>query len=228
MNWGTLFVVAAFFALSVALFVTATLWAVIRRAPGTVEACRVSDVRDGLVEVEGELDACGELRAPISGRSVAAWEVVVEQEEGLFSWRPVVLVSSSESLAVVDASGRIELAVAPEQLRVSGPSLSGRAGPFLAPPPAVLRLLRRRGCDPRGVIFCRGFRWRERVLRPGDHVRVCGVAQWTTVTPSSAVEARSEHGATGGYRGLEMNAVLRAHEGQPVQIKSLECTGTAR
>lgn len=212
---------AAVFALTVGLLVTAILWAVIRRAPEVSEACRVSEVEDGLVEVEGALEACGALRAPLSGRAAAAWEVVVEREEGLFSWRPVVVVSSAEALAVVDDSGRIELAVPPEQLRVSAPALSGRAGPFRAPPPAVLRLLRRRRCDPRGVIFCRGFRWSERVLRPGDHVRVRGVAQWTTLAPSASAAGRPGGRGTGGYRGLETNAVLRAQAGQPVQIKTV-------
>jgi len=213
--------VAAFFAFTVGLVVTAIIWSVIRRSPAGADVCPVSDIEDGLVEVEGALDAIGALRAPISGRSAAAWEVIVEREEGLFSWSPVVVASNSEALAVVDGSGRIDLLVAPEQIRVSGPTFSGRAGPFHAPPPAVLRLLRRGGWDPRGVIFCRGFRWRERVLRPGDQVRVRGVAQWTAATSTTQDGCARPTGTTGGYRGLEVNAVLRAQAGQPVKIRTV-------
>ncbi|MGB1700908.1 MAG: hypothetical protein ACPHRO_13200, partial [Nannocystaceae bacterium] len=124
----------ALFALTLGLVVVAVLWAVVRRAPQEGAVCPVSKVTDGLVEVEGRLDAAGDLRAPISGRAAAAWEVIVEREEGFFSWDPVVVASSTEALAVVDDSGRIDLRMAPEQLRVSGPAFTGRAGPFHAPP----------------------------------------------------------------------------------------------
>ena len=175
------------------------------------------EVRDGVVEVAGRVVAEGHLRAPISGRPAAAWELVVERERGMFSWSPVVIRSGSEPLTLEDGSGRVHIEATPSQLRVHGPALTGRAGPFRAPPQAVLRVLVAQGCDPRGVIFCRGFRWYERVVSPGDEIRVRGVAQWTSqgLKGASARPARTAP----GYRGMPVRAVLRAEAGASLHLR---------
>lgn len=188
--------------------------------------CAVGDIEDGIVEVEGTLEAPGLLRAPISGRRAAAWELVIELERGMFSWTTVVARSAAESLSLVDASGRVSLEADAPQLRVHGPALCGRAGPFAAPPRAVLKLLWAHGCDPRGVIFCRGFRWYERILAPGDAVRVRGVAQWTTRGSDSGapMPARPE---AAGYRRMDMQAVLRPHEGTQLHLRPAAAAASA-
>jgi hypothetical protein len=142
--------------------------------------------------------------APISGRSGLGWRVLVEQESVL-GWVTVVELSEFGDFELEDDSGSIRVRAADSPITLEVAELRGRGGPFSPPPASVERLIVG-ATDPHGVLFHKGFRWREWVLEDGREIVVRG-------------RVVSEPGeASLGYRRLSDELVLAGGAAAPLVV----------
>lgn len=143
--------------------------------------------------------------APISGRRGLGWRVLVEEERGMHGWAPVVDHSEFGDFEIEDASGSIRVRASDTPITLEVAELRGHGGPF-APPPAAVERMIAKTASTHGVLFHKGFRWREWVLGEGREV---------------IVRARvvSEPGDESlGYRRLSEELVLAGGAAQPIEI----------
>jgi hypothetical protein len=182
---------------------------VIRSRPRAVRAARtIASLTPGWAEVRGLARAGarrGEIKcAPISGRSGLGWRVVVEQELGI-GWVMVVEDSEFGDFELEDHSGSIRVRAADSPITLEVAELRGRGGPFSPPPASVERLIVG-ATDPQGVLFHKGFRWREWVLEDGREIIVRG----------RVVSEPGEHSL--GYRRLSDELVLAGGVESPLVV----------
>jgi hypothetical protein len=161
---------------------------------------RIADVREGtLVKVQGRLEfAAQPLRAPLSGRSCAYYEAIVEErrKRGKSSyWREIIRETAAEEFLLRDESGEalIDLVADNVLLTLDAHYSSGM---FDNAGPNEERFLSKHGHSSTGWIFNRTLRYREGVLAGGETVVVCGVA-------------RKDHNG---------RWVLRRAQGQPLMV----------
>jgi hypothetical protein len=157
-----------------------TLTAVILRLRRRKKAERVpiSGLRSGWVEVHGRAsgspgDRQTSKRAPISGRVGIGWRVLVEQEAGVRGWRAVVDLCECVDFELEDETGAIAVRASSSPLTLEVAERRGRGGPF-SPPPLSVEELIAETAEPIGVLFHKGFRWREWVLEEGSEITVRG------------------------------------------------------
>lgn len=142
--------------------------------------------------------------APISGRPGLGWRVLVEQESGV-GWVTVVERSEFGDFELEDHSGSIRVRASDSPITLEVDELRGRGGPFSPPPASVERLIVG-ATDPQGVLFHKGFRWREWVLEDGREIVVRG-------------RVVSEPGERSlGYRRLSAELVLAGGVAAPLVV----------
>jgi hypothetical protein len=142
--------------------------------------------------------------APISGRPGLGWRVLVEQEAGV-GWVTVVELSEFGDFDLEDDSGSIRVRASDSPITLEVAELRGRGGPFSPPPASVERLIAG-ATDPQGVLFHKGFRWREWVLEDGREIVVRG-------------RVVSEPGDSSlGYRRLSDELVLAGGAAAPLVV----------
>lgn len=144
-------------------------------------------------------------RAPISGRLGLGWRVLVEQERGFGGWEPVVDLCEFDDFELQDDSGSICVRASSSPIKIDIAEQRGHGGPF-APPPFVVAQLIVRAASPQGVLFHKGFRWREWVLEAGSEILVRGRV---------ISEPRNE---SAGYRKLAEVLVLAGGTARPLEL----------
>lgn len=207
----------ALVAATLALTALRAAWRRVRRPSGPVP---IVELGPGPAHVHARVRADETARAPITGREAVAWSVVVEEERGALGWRPVLQLASSVPFTLEDQTGRVRVDASGKALELDLEERRGKGGPFRPLPAAVGRLMRRHGRGTQGVLFEKGFRWRERVLLVGAEVYARGQAQATPREDVRAVSVREGRGASPfkGYRSLEDELVIAGSEHSPVQI----------
>ena len=145
------------------------------------------------------------LRAPISGRVGLGWGLVVEQECGVRGWEPLVELREFVDFELQDHSGSIRVRASDSPIVMDVAELRGHGGPFSPPPAAVARLIAG-AASPQGVLFHKGFRWREWVLEENSEVVVRGRV---IIEPSDQ---------STGYRQLAQVLVLAGGTARPLEL----------
>jgi hypothetical protein len=164
----------------------------------------IASLTAGWAEVRGHARG-GEVKlAPISGRRGLGWRVVVEQELGI-GWVMVVERSEFDDFELEDHSGSIRVRASDSPITLEVAELRGRGGPFSPPPASVERLIAG-ATDPQGVLFHKGFRWREWVLEDGREIIVRG----------RVVNEPGERSV--GYRQLSDELVLAGGDAAPLVV----------
>ncbi len=159
----------------------------------------------GRADVHGRAAGPAELCAPISGRKGIGFRLLIEQEQGVRGWVAVLDLAEFADFELCDRSGVIRVQASSSIIDMDVGERGGKGGPFRPLPDAVVHLIAAR-VPMRGVLFHKGFRWREWVLEPDREVRVCG----------QVVAIPSEQ--TLGYRGLGQSMVLAGCTGHPLVI----------
>jgi hypothetical protein len=173
-----------------------------RRADRAVRT--IASLTPGWAEVRGHARGGGGKLAPISGRQGLGWRVLVEQELGI-GWVTVVELSEFGDFELEDHSGSIRVRASDSPITLEVAELRGRGGPFSPPPASVERLIVG-ATDPHGVLFHKGFRWREWVLEDGREIIVRG-------------RVVSEPGDSSlGYRRLSEELVLAGGSAAPLVV----------
>ncbi|KIG18734.1 hypothetical protein DB30_07749 [Enhygromyxa salina] len=148
-------------------------------------------------------------RAPISGRLGLGWRVLVERECGVRGWEPVVDLCEFVNFELQDPSGSICVRACDCPIVIEVAERRGRGGPFAPPPFVVAQLIARAAREPsavQGVLFHKGFRWREWVLEAGSEILVRG-------------RVISEPGdESTGYRALTEVLVLAGGTTRPLEL----------
>jgi hypothetical protein len=164
----------------------------------------IASLTPGWAEVRGHARGGGGKLAPISGRPGLGWRVLVEQEQGI-GWVTVVELSEFADFELEDHSGSIRVRASDSPITLEVAELRGRGGPFSPPPASVERLIVG-ATDPQGVLFHKGFRWREWVLEDGREIMVRG-------------RVVSEPGDRSlGYRQLSEELVLAGGAATPLVV----------
>ncbi len=164
----------------------------------------IASLTPGWAEVRGRARGGSSTLAPISGRPGLGWRVLVEQESAA-GWVTVVEHSECGDFELEDPSGSIRVRASDSPIVIEVALHRGRGGPF-SPPPAHVERLIAGATDPRGVLFHKGFRWREWVLEEGSEVVVRG-------------RVISEPGERSvGYRRIDEELVLAGGTARPLQV----------
>ena len=164
----------------------------------------IASLTTGWAEVRGQARGGGDRFAPISGRQGLGWRVVVEQESGL-GWVTIVDRSEFDNFEVEDATGTIRVRASDSPINLEVAELRGKGGPF-SPPPASIERLIDGAVEMHGVMYHKGFRWREWVLEDGHEVVVRG-------------RVISEVGDSSlGYRKLSEELVLAGGTARPLEV----------
>jgi hypothetical protein len=201
-------VVPEYIAMMAALFGLLSCLAIRLRPRAERSVRTIASLTPGWAEVRG-LARAGEVRGevkcgPISGRPGLGWRVLVEQELGI-GWVMVVEQSEFGDFELEDHSGSIRVRASDSPIRLEVAEVRGRGGPFSPPPAAVERLIGG-ATDPQGVLFHKGFRWREWVLEDGREIVVRG----------RVVNEPGEHSL--GYRRLSEELVLAGGDEAPLVV----------
>lgn len=175
----------------------------------------VADATDGtLVRIVGTLRGAGTLvRAPISGRTCAAFHVIVEEGGGK-NWLCVAEEREAHEFLVEDASGTALVRLRTKEGDAA--IVFDRSGFIHDAPVAVGAFLAARGRRPVGHLgLNHGLRYSEGVLAPGERVAVVGRARWIDDPNGIATADR-----TADYRAPAQRRralVLEASELSPVR-----------
>ena len=171
---------------------------------------RVADALAGtIVRIVGTLRPGAQtLRAPVSGRVCAHFDLQVWESAGEDGWKLVLREVSTTDFSVEDASGRAMV----ETSRFGAAVVLDAhwtSGTFNDATPALRQLLSRHGQKTTAFLgLNRSLRYREGALEPGERIAVVGRARWEDDPDAGA--ARPERG---GYRstGRKQRLVLEAH-----------------
>lgn len=201
-----------FLAFSAFFGLLATLLVRLRKRSSAPRRRTIASLRPGWAEVRGRVraqvvEAAGQPgRAPISGRACLGWAVRVEQEAGAYGWETVVEREEIGDFELEDETGTIAVRAANSPIVVGVAEQRGSAGPFDPPPVQVVRMIAETGRRPRGVLFNKGYRWREWVLVDGGEIVVRG-------------RVVSEPGDRGvGYRRMSEVLVLAGGVSRPLEL----------
>jgi hypothetical protein len=81
-------------------------WTRVRRALARMRRVRIGDAKGGVARVSGSVRAAGELlRAPVTHRACAAFQVVIEMRDGRWPWRTEMELADARPFFVADDSG---------------------------------------------------------------------------------------------------------------------------
>lgn len=175
------------------------------RRRGARSTRAIATLTPGWAEVRGCVHGPATMCGPISGRVGLGWRVLVEEETGLRGWQPVVDLCECVDFEVADDSGSIRVRAGNSPITIEVAEQRGHGGPF-DPPPAVVERLIARAADPRGVLFHKGFRWREWVLEDGREV----------VVQARVINEPGDRSI--GYRALADELVLAGGAARPIVV----------
>jgi len=177
----------------------------IKRALRKVKAIPIAQVKDGAAaKVVGKLGCLGvPLRAPLTGRPCAYYEVVVEEHRrrGKHShWVTVIHERNLVDFLLRDQSGKALVKIATAQVALVMDA-HFKSGTFNDAHPALEAYLASHGQKSEGWLFNRNLRYREGVLEPEESVAVCGQARWEP-------DPEPDPGMATGYRESPMRLLL--------------------
>lgn len=164
----------------------------------------VATLQDGVPsKITGRLVYATEpLRAPLTGRPCAVWEVEVEEfsadRESLAPvWQPFIIEQDAQDFYVDD--GRDRVLVRAGAVRVTAVKDAEHwSGVLRNAPPPLERYLEKHGEQSKGKLgFNRSLRYREGVLEAGEIVTVLGTPRLETAADGPA-----------SYRGRESQLVI--------------------
>lgn len=196
--------------------VVAAIWAVvyyfskeqkIKRALRALRPSPLSDVREGLVKVSGTVKTLEALTAPLSGRSCAYYEVIVEQKVSSgknSTWRTIIREVEERDFLVEDGTGRARVEMVAVEAAVTKDG-HWSSGTFNDASPELEEFLLRHGHQSQGWVFNKTLRYREGVLENGEQVAVLGWAD-REMDPEPATAASGA-----GYRDAPTRVVLRSN-----------------
>ena len=133
----------------------------------------------GPVEVQGTIvpGIAGTLRAPLSGREVVWFRIVVEEENGDDNTETIIGESDSREFHLDDGRGRARIEPAGAHVVVE-PETVASSGIFRDATPELQAFLGRRGVESTGKLgFNRRLTYREERLHPGDRLLAFGTSQ---------------------------------------------------
>lgn len=165
-----------------------------------VDVTRIADAVNGdVVRIVGVLRERGELlRAPLTGRACAFFDVRVEElvsRGKSTSWIERINEMGSQPFVLEDESGRA-LVETKRFVCAVVRDTNLRSGTFHDAQPEMEALLGRHGQESTNTLgLNRSLRYTEGVLEPGERVTVLGRARWEDDPEGTAVD-----GARGGYR----------------------------
>jgi hypothetical protein len=133
----------------------------------------IATLEPGSADVRGRATGPAQLRAPVSGRVGIGFRLLIEQEHGVRGWVAVLDLAEFADFELCDRSGVIRVQASTSILDMSVGERGGIAGPFRPLPTRVVQLIAAK-VPMQGVLFHKGFRWREWVLEPDREVRVRG------------------------------------------------------
>jgi hypothetical protein len=175
----------------------------LRRATST--RTPIATLAPGLATVHGRVTGPAERRAPISGRTGVGFRVLIEQERGVSGWVSVLDLVEFADFELCDRSGAIRVQASSSIIDMDVGEHGGVGGPFRPLPARVVELIESR-VHLHGVLFHKGFRWREWVLEPDREVGVRG--QVVAIPTDQPV----------GYRDLAHTLVLAGGTHFPLVI----------
>lgn len=175
----------------------------LRRATST--RTPIATLEPGRADVRGRASGPAELRAPVSGRTAIGFRLLIEQEHGVRGWVAVLDLAEFADFELCDRSGVIRVQASTSTLDMSVGERGGMAGPFRPLPARVVQLIAAR-VPVQGVLFHKGFRWREWVLEPDREVRIRGQVM---VIPNDQPV---------GYRDFGHTLVLAGGSSLPLEI----------
>lgn len=184
----------------------------IRRALRNVRPTPIGQVREGLVKISGACRPLNVLRAPLSGRACAYYEVLVEQKvsSGKSShWRTIIREVEERDFVVEDGTGRARIEMVAIEAAVTRDG-HWSSGTFNDASPELEAFLNRHGHGSEGWIFNKTLRYREGVIEPGEQVAVLGWAE-REIDPEPG-------GAGHGFRDPASRVVLRGNGVQPLRV----------
>jgi hypothetical protein len=150
------------------------------------------------------------LKAPLSGRLCAYYEVLVEEYRSngkSGSWHEIICERQSQDFLVEDETGMARVTMQGAEVAVVKDSHRA-SGTFKAATPDLEAFLARHGRSSKGWLFNKSLRYKEGVLAAGELVAVCGLG---TREPDPDPRA-----ATGGYRDQAMRLVLSGNAEMPL------------
>lgn len=165
----------------------------------------IATLAPGRADVHGRAAGPAELRAPISGRTGIGFRLLIEQEQGVRGWVVVLDLAEFADFELSDRSGAIRVQASTSIIDMSVGEHGGMGGPFRPLPARVVQLIASR-VPVQGVLFHKGFRWREWVLEPDREIRVRG--QVVAVPTDQPI----------GYRDLGHALVLAGGTQLPLEI----------
>lgn len=153
---------------------------IVKRMLRDTERTNVGDAVEGAtVKIVGTLRHVGEpLRAPLSGRSCAYYEVRVEEHRGKNNWSTIVRESEGSQFLLEDGTGKALVKLDDPSTAVVE-DLSLRSGTFNDPSVSAQEYLTKHGVDSTSFLgFNKTLRYFEGVLEEGETVVVYGRASW--------------------------------------------------
>jgi hypothetical protein len=191
-----------------------------RRALRRLPLTPIADAAAGAwVRVGGTVEVLGApLRAPLSGRACAYYEVRVEQKISAgrsTRWITRAAEADGREFAVRDAGGRAIVRLREAELALVD-DIDRRSGLWREPTPDLEAFLAARGIAGKGRWSNPTLRYREAVLEPGEVVGIAGLA--------SREPAPTADGDGGGYRDAPTVLVLASTKGRPLIVTDAPLT----
>lgn len=179
------------------------------RARRTLRSQRSVAIRDApegaLVKVEGLVKYVGEpMEAPLSGRSCAMWQVLVEEQGGKQKgWHKLIDDSECRPFIINDGTGiALVNAVIPKLALVQDARFQSMT--FVDATERLDAFLADHSQLSTGMFgFNRNLRYREGIIEEGERVAVLGACRW---------EADPDGAARGGYRDAPRRLVVEDPE----------------
>jgi hypothetical protein len=187
----------------------------IKRALRNAPRLPISTLGDGQRgKAIGRLRYCSEpLRAPLSGRACAYYEVIVEQHrqsKGSGRWATLIREVRGQDFLIVDDTGKALIKADSAQIVVEKDSHKS-SGTFNDATPELEAFLQRHGVKSTGVLgFNKSLRYREGVLEEGEPIAAFGHAIREADPDPDAGFA--------GYREQPTRAVFQATDASPLFV----------
>lgn len=178
---------------------------IVRLRRATSRRTPIATLTPGRAEVHGRVAGTADRCAPISGRTGIGFRLLIEQEQGVRGWVVVLDLAEFADFELCDRSGVIRVQASTSIIDMSVGEHGGKGGPFRPLPARVVELIASR-VPVHGVLFHKGFRWREWVLEPDRDVRVRG--QVVAIPTEQPI----------GYRELGHALVLAGGTSLPLEI----------
>lgn len=164
------------------------------------------------MKVRGKVATLDVLTAPLSGRSCAYYEVIVEEKVSTgksSTWRTIIREVEERDFLLDDGTGRarVEMVAVEAAVEKDGHWSSGTLNDAT---PVLEGFLQRHGFGSVGWLFNKTLRYREGVLEPGEEVAVLGWADHE-IDPEPTTSGA-------GYRDAPTRVVVRSSVDVPLRV----------